>query len=149
MADLTLIRRSSSTLPAKPSPGFAGRICLVGPTVTDDWRLIRSLRRDHQVTLIERAAWIGTGRCLEGVDVLVLEATRGESFGPLLRGLKLRHPGLVVVLAEGGASQQEIAAAFRLGARDYFPAKSRGLLLERIRHLCRQRRTTASDRPLH
>jgi len=76
-----------------------------------------------------RAEVLGTARAteatrvLEGgqIDLVVLEHRLPDGTGvDLLAGIKARYPRLPVIMSTGHGSEALCAAAFKLGARDYF-----------------------------
>ncbi len=109
-------------------------ICLAGRTVSNDWPLIRSLKTQHQVTVVERVRLLSRNAILAKADVLVLDCSESQGLGlRILPFLKRYFPELSVVLVDGGLTQQQIAAAFREGVQDYFSEPyDLALLVERI-----------------
>jgi DNA-binding response OmpR family regulator len=123
-------------------PIAAFHVCLAGSSVSNNWALIESLKRHYQVTVIETFDLLLRNSILSTVDVLLLDCEEGGELAiETLRTLKRRHRGLCVVLVNGGLTQNEIAAAFREGVRDYFSHHFNvPLLVERVRYLCSQSR---------
>ena len=124
------------------SPPLAFNVCLAGSSVSNNWTLIESLKRHYQVTVIESFDLLLCNSILSSVDVLVLDCEEGGEIGiETLRILRSRYQELCIVLVNGGLSQNEIAAAFREGARDYFPHHFNvPLLVERVHYLGSERR---------
>jgi DNA-binding NtrC family response regulator len=120
----------------------AFHVCLAGSSVTNNRVLIESLKRDHQVTVIESLDLLLRNSILSTVDVLLLDGEEGGQVGiETLRALLHSRRGLCVVLVNGGLTQNEIAAAFREGVRDYFSHHFNvPLLVERVGYLCSQSR---------
>ncbi len=136
---MTLVRNAAAHAERRAA---IGHVCLAGKRVSGDWSLIGSLKRENQVTIVERPGALEQSAVLEGVDVLVFEMSSAAPSVELLRCLRRRHPGLCIVLMDRGAPQNEIAAAFREGVLDCFPSQSSpNLLVERIQHLCRRVRS--------
>lgn len=135
---------SPETVPAlqEGHSAEAFHVCLAGPSVSNNWALIESLKRLYQVTVIESLDLLLRNSILSTVDVLLLDSEEGGALGiETLRLLKQRRRGLCVVLVNGGLTQNEIAAAFREGVRDYFSHHFNvPLLVERVRYLCSQGR---------
>jgi DNA-binding response OmpR family regulator len=123
-------------------PCDAFHVCLAGSSVSNNWALIESLKRNYQVTVIETYDLLLRNAVLSTVDVLLLDCEEGSEVGiETLRALRRRHPEVCVVLVNGGLTQNEIAAAFREGVRDYFSHHFNvPLLVERVRYLCTQSR---------
>lgn len=120
----------------------AFHVCLAGSSVSNNWALIESLKRQYQVTVIETFDLLLRNSVLSTVDVLLLDCEEGSEIGiETLRALRCRHSALCVVLVNGGLTQNEIASAFREGVRDYFSHHFNvPLLVERVRYLCSQTR---------
>jgi DNA-binding response OmpR family regulator len=135
------ISKAVSTL-EEQRPSTAFHVCLAGSSVSNNWALIESLKRHYQVTVIETFDLLLRNSILSTVNVLLLDCEEGGEVGiETLRTLKRRHRGLCTVLVNGGLTQNEIAAAFREGARDYFSHHFNvPLLVERVRYLCSQSR---------
>jgi DNA-binding NarL/FixJ family response regulator len=127
----------------------ACHICLAGRTVSNNWSLIEPLKKQAQVTVVEPIDLLLRNAVLSTVSVLVLDCTDGGAVGiEALRALKRTYPRLCVVLVNGGLTQNEIAAAFREGARDYFSHHyNTQLLVERVQYLCRQVRRVHDGGP--
>jgi len=106
--------------------------------VTDDWELIRRLRRRYLVTLMERVELLAQQDDLENTHLLVLDCSRSAKLAlDCLVRLKEAYPDLCVLLVDGGLSQTQIAAAFRDGVKDYFASPyDVKLLVERLNSLC-------------
>jgi hypothetical protein len=98
------------------------QVCLAGPRLCNDWSLIQALKPRHVVTLVDQVRFLAAGSFLTTVRVLVLDGVEssGEALG-LLPALLGRCPLLCVVLVDGGLDQRQLATAFQLGVRDYFP----------------------------
>jgi DNA-binding response OmpR family regulator len=118
-------------------------ICLVGSEVTGDWELIRRLKADHAVILIEDLDPEGLAEdpLLEAISVLVLDcAGHRRDLSKVLAAIKSmisQIPRIVVLLVDGNLTQVQVARAFRHGVRDYFRAPhNTQLLAERIGALC-------------
>ncbi|MGH7491706.1 MAG: response regulator [bacterium] len=112
-------------------------ICLAGRLVSSDWLLIQGLKAQHQVTLIEQINVLSQNLVLAQVNVLVLDVSANQRLGlRLLSFIKRRFPKLCIVLVDGGLTQQQVIAAFKKGAQDYFanPYDVR-LLVERVQAL--------------
>ena len=118
-------------------------VCLAGRKVSNDWRLIQSLRSRCLVTLVERVELLVQRSFLSRTHLLVLDCSASAELVPqVLPRLKEEFPDLCVVLVDGGLSQKEIAAAFKEGVKDYFADPyDVELLLERIDSLGAQRET--------
>ena len=119
-----------------------GHICLAGGGVTNNWSLIEPLKRNHQLTVIERPRMLFANSILTTVSVLVLDCSDGPSWGlNAVKGLRRVYPDVNIVLANGALTPTEIAEAFRSGVSDYFSYQSDAeLVAERVEHLCRQAR---------
>jgi DNA-binding NarL/FixJ family response regulator len=120
-------------------------VWLVGPTVSEDWDLIQALKLDYVVTLIHTCepALLAKEAVLKSATLIVVDcgARTGDAarIFEAIRSMKKKLPGLVVLLADGGLAQEEIAQAYRLGVRDFFPSPyDARLLAERIVALCRR-----------
>jgi DNA-binding NtrC family response regulator len=135
---------SSKTVPTlqEACSADAFHVCLAGSSVSNNWTLIESLKRRYQVTVIETLDLLLRNSILSTVDVLLLDCEEGGAVGiETLQALRRRHQGLCVVLVNGGLTQNEIAAAFREGVRDYFSNHFNvPLLVERVHYLCSQSR---------
>jgi hypothetical protein len=131
-------------------PMEAFHVCLAGSSVSNNWALIESLKHDYQVTVIESFDLLLRNDVLSSVDVLLLNCEEGgEAALETLRSVKRKFPKLCVVLVNGGLTQNEIAAGFREGVKDYFPHHFNvPLLVERVQYLCSQsrRNTMNADR---
>jgi DNA-binding response OmpR family regulator len=113
---------------------------MTGHKVTNDWDLIQQLKAWHNVTLIKREQLSFDESFLKSVSVLILDCNNTHDLEleifPYLRKWKKDFPGLCVVLVNGGLTQEEIALAFKVGVRDYFPEPyDVNLLIERIQYL--------------
>ncbi len=115
-------------------------VCLAGRTVSNNWSLIEPLKKHNQVTVVEPIDLLLRSSILSTVSVLVLDCEDGAEVGiEALRELKRMYPALCVVLVNGGLTQNEIAVAFREGAKDYFSHHYNAqLLVERVQYLCYQ-----------
>lgn len=124
-----------------------GHVCLAGEGVTNDWSLIEPLKRDYQVTVIERPRMLFANSILATASVLVLDCGREPRWGlNAVKGLRRVYPDVYVVLVNGALSPAEIAEAFREGVRDYFSRQSDAeLVVERVQSLCRQARRAWVD----
>ncbi len=113
-------------------------VCLVGPLVTDDWELIRSLRSRYLVTLVERVDYLSRPSNLAKTQLMVMDCSQsGDNVLDGLPGLKREFSDLDLLLVDGGLSQKQIAQAFEDGVKDYFSAPYPvDLLIERIDSLC-------------
>jgi DNA-binding NtrC family response regulator len=113
-------------------------VCLAGPKVCNDWRLIQALKAGHPVTLLEQAALLAQSPLMETVHVLALDGdAAGLGTGDLLGQLKRCYPALYVLLVDGALDQRRLATGFQQGARDYFPEPyDVRLLAERIEYFC-------------
>lgn len=97
--------------------------------------MLDALARFHDVTVtdVDRKR----GELPESADLLLVELN-AEGGDDLLRYLGARRPACMVVL-DRGASQQQVAEAFRLGAQDCLsPELDASLAAERVTHLCRR-----------
>lgn len=116
--------------------------------MTEDWDLIRVLKVDCSVTLTDGIHESMTNVfCRCGVkNLLVLDSGGAvEQSLRTIRWLRDTVPELVIVLVDGGLTQQEIADAFREGIRDYFPMPyDMDLLAERISCLIKTARRLKS-----
>ena len=124
------------------------QVCLAGRKVSNDWSLIQALKMRHAVILVDRVEDLSDRRLLAMTRVLVLDATasNGAALGQL-PALRQAHPVLCVLLVDGGLDQSQLAAAFRDGARDYFPAPyDVDLLVERVSYLCQRSGTAGAPR---
>jgi hypothetical protein len=121
-----------------PQARNISHVCLAGRLVSNDWELIRRLRPRYLVTLMDRVDLVAQQNYLRGTQLLVLDCS--ESAKPVLdclSWLKRVHRSLCILLVDGGLSQQEIAAAFGNGVKDYFASPyDVELLVERIDALC-------------
>jgi DNA-binding response OmpR family regulator len=135
------LSKTGPTLPEADS-AEAFHVCLAGSSVCNNWALIESLKRHYQVTVIENSDLLLRNSILSTVDVLILDGEEGGEIGmETLRALRCRNRGVCVVLVNGGLTQNEIAAAFREGVRDYFSNHFNvRLLVERVHYLCSQSR---------
>lgn len=122
--------------------------CLAGPTLSEDYALIRRLLPAHQVTVVRSALHAMHNALLETVDVLVLECKeRPAEVLSLVPELHRRLPALPVMLIDGGITQEQIAAAYCDGARDYFAAPYEvDVLAERIHWISVGRRSPREER---
>jgi len=113
-------------------------VCLAGPLVCNDQRLIQLLKMFHQVTLVEELDDLWDSPILGIVGVVVLDnSPREEEMLGRVRRLTQRRPRLRVLLVDGGLKQSEVARLFQAGACDYFPVPyDVGLLAERVHSLC-------------
>jgi DNA-binding NtrC family response regulator len=113
-------------------------VCLAGPKVCNDWRLIQALKERHPVTLVEQAAVLTEVPMMESVHVLALDGdAAGLGTGELLGRLTRCYPALYVLLVDGALDQGRLVTGFQQGARDYFPEPyDVRLLAERIEHFC-------------
>jgi len=77
-------------------------------------------------------------KLLNTTHLLVLDCSQNSLTAlRLVPQLFIAHPGLSVVLVDGGITQKQIAAAFHAGVRDYFAEPyDLTLLAERIDALC-------------
>lgn len=92
----------------------------------------------YSVTRLIRA------RILDSVRLIVLDCTGlGDRIPRIIDGmgrLRSRYPRLIMVLVDGAIDQDQLVAAFRQGAHDYFRSPyPPQLLAERINALCRRR----------
>ena len=119
-----------------------GHVCLAGAGVTNNWSLIEPLKRNNQVTVVERLRMVYANSILATANVLVLDCGEEPEWGlGAVRGLRRVYPDVDIVLVNGGLSPAEIAEAFREGVRDYFSHQSNAeLVVERVQNLCRQAR---------
>jgi DNA-binding NarL/FixJ family response regulator len=119
-----------------------GHVCLAGAGVTNNWSLIEPLKRNNQVTVVERLRMLHANSILATANVLVLDCGESPEWGlGAVRGLRRVYPDVDIVLVNGGLSAPEIAEAFREGVRDYFSHQSNTeLVVERVQNLCRQAR---------
>ena len=113
-------------------------VCLAGPRVCNDWRLIQALKVRHPVTLVEQAALLAGDPMLGTVQVLALDGDAAAlEEGDFLSRLKRSYPALNVLLVDGALDQGRLATGFQQGARDYFPEPyDVRLLAERIEYFC-------------
>ena len=128
----------SSAYPARDETmSRVSHICLAGRTICNDWLLIRALKTQHQVTLVEHIQALSRNPILARVDVLVLDCGENQKMGlGLVPNLKRDNPKMCVVLVDGGFTRQQIAKAFREGVKDYFAEPyDRRLLVERVEGL--------------
>jgi DNA-binding NtrC family response regulator len=96
-------------------------ICLAGARVSNDLSLIQTLKSQHLVTLVESIHLLSISAILPGTDMVVLDCSGNHERGlQLVAWLNSHFPQLVVVLVNGGLSQEQIASAFKEGAKDYF-----------------------------
>jgi DNA-binding NtrC family response regulator len=96
-------------------------ICLAGTRVSNDLSLIQTLKSKHLVTLVESIHLLSLSPILPGTDLVVLDCSGNHERGlQLVPWLKSHFPKLVVVLVNGGLMQEQIASAFKEGAKDYF-----------------------------
>ena len=118
--------------------GEVSHVCLVGPLVTDDWDLIRKLRSQHLVTLIESIEFLSEIDRLSQVRLMVMDCSQdGDAALEGLPELKQEFSDLCILLVDGELSQKQIAKAFQDGVKDYFAAPYEvDLLAERIDYLC-------------
>jgi DNA-binding NarL/FixJ family response regulator len=125
-----------------PQPDAGSHVCLVGAGVTNNWSLIEPLKRDHQVTMIERARLLFANSILATASVVVLDCGEEPRLGlNAVKVLRRVYPDVDVVLVNGALTPSEIAEAFREGVRDYFSHQSSAdLVVERVQSLCRQAR---------
>jgi len=116
-----------------------GHVCLAGPAVTNNWSLIEPLKRDYQVTVIERPRMLFANSILATASVLVLDCGNEPLWGlRAVKGLRRVYPDVHIVLVNGGLTPTQIADAFREGVRDYFSYQSNAdLVVERVQSLCR------------
>ncbi len=123
-----------------------GHICLAGAGITNNWSLIEPLKRNNQVTVVERLRMLYANSILTTASVLVLDCGESPEWGlSAVKGLRKVYPDVHIVLVNGGLSPAEIAEAFREGVRDYFSHQSNTeLVVERVQNLCRQARREAA-----
>jgi DNA-binding response OmpR family regulator len=121
------------------------QVCLAGQLVSGDRELIRRLKMDHVVTLIESFDVNGLANhpVLISASLIVIDCTgRKNQIAHIMEMIKAvceRHPRLIVLVVDGPLEQLQVAEAFRAGIRDYFRAPYNvKLLVERIRALCRR-----------
>jgi DNA-binding NtrC family response regulator len=89
--------------------------------VSNDLSLIQTLKSQHLVTLIEKIHLLSRSPILAEADIVVLDCSGNLEQGmQLLPWLKSNFPKLVVVLVNGGLTQEQIASAFKEGVKDYF-----------------------------
>jgi DNA-binding response OmpR family regulator len=126
-------------------------VCLVGPTLFRDPRLLSRLTVGHIVTIAAHTAVLLESPLLAQADALVLEAGSARvALGGTVADIRQRHPNLPVVLVDGGLDQLELAEAFRRGVDDYFAAPwDVGLLAERIEVLGNRQATLGWSRTLN
>jgi DNA-binding response OmpR family regulator len=118
-------------------------ICLTGESLTGDWELVRLIKTDHFVTLIEHldSPRLANDALLRTLSLIVVDCTGSvadlKKVFASIRTIRKANPRAIVLLVDGGLKQVQLARAFRLGVRDYFrsPYESR-LLAERISSLC-------------
>lgn len=124
-----------------------GHVCLAGAGVTSNWALIEPLKRDHQVTVIERPRMLFANSILATASVLVLDCGEEPRWGlNAVNGLRRVYPDVHIVLVNGALSAAEIAEAFRQGVRDYFSYQSDAdLIVERVQGLCRQAQRASAE----
>jgi DNA-binding NarL/FixJ family response regulator len=125
-------------------------IWLVGPSVTGNWELIRALKSDHVITLIEAVELdrLVKQADLRSADLIVVDYGVGHrTIAPVLkaiRAMKEKFPDLIILLTNGELSQSQVRLAYRAGAREVYqplgppPDKNR-LLAEKIIALCRRK----------
>ena len=116
-------------------------ICLAGARVSNDLSLIQTLKSRHLITLVENIHLLSLRETLPGIDMVVLDCSGNHERGlQLVPWLKTHFPELVIVLVNGGLTQEQIASAFKEGAKDYFsdPYDVK-LLAERVNALCARR----------
>jgi DNA-binding response OmpR family regulator len=96
-------------------------ICLAGARVSNDLSLIQTLKSQHLVTLVESIHLLSLSPILPGTDMVVLDCSGNHERGlQLVPWLNSHFPQLVIVLVNGGLTQEQIASAFKEGAKDYF-----------------------------
>jgi len=96
-------------------------ICLAGARVSNDLSLIQTLKSQHLITLVESIHLLSLSAILPGTDMVVLDCSGNLDCGlRLVPWLKSHFPELVIVLVNGGLTQEQIASAFKEGAKDYF-----------------------------
>ena len=129
----------------QPEIEIGGHVCLAGAGVTNNWSLIEPLKRNNQVTIVERLRMLYANSILTTASVLVLDCGEEPEWGlSAVKGLRRVYPDVNIVLVNGGLSPAEIAEAFRAGVRDYFSHQSNAaLVVERVQNLCRQARRGA------
>jgi DNA-binding response OmpR family regulator len=116
-------------------------VFLAGRTVSEDWELIRALKSDHIITLLESFDLVRLAKSplLKSATLIVVDCGGQENEATrTLKAIKMickRFQRPTVVLVDGQLDQWQVAQAFRMGVRDYFrsPYGAR-LLAERIRH---------------
>ena len=115
-------------------------VCLVGQKVSNDSSLLEKLKSKHQVTLMKEEHMLLSNSALCSAEVLLLDCNgwhdlESEIFDTL-KELKKNLQNLCVVMVNGGLTQQQIAACFREGARDYFSEPyDVDLIVERLEFL--------------
>jgi DNA-binding NarL/FixJ family response regulator len=96
-------------------------ICLAGTRVSNDLSLIQTPKPKHLVTLVESIHLLSLSPILPGTDLVVMDCSGNRERGlQLVPWLKSHFPQLVVVLFNGDLTQEQIASAFKEGAKDYF-----------------------------
>ena len=135
-------RKAEGRRPSGHNFEGGGHVCLAGAGVTNNWSLIEPLKRNNQVTVVERLRMLYANSILATASVLVLDCGEEPEWGiAAVRGLRRVYPDVDIVLVNGGLSPAEIAEAFREGVRDYFSHQSNTeLVVERVQNLCRQAR---------
>lgn len=98
--------------------------------------MIEVLARLHDVTVAD-GDW-RRSELPENPDLLLVEL-RADGGEDLLRSLQSRRRSACIVVLDRGASQRQVAEAFRLGAQDCLsPQLDPSLAAERVEHLCRR-----------
>jgi DNA-binding NarL/FixJ family response regulator len=125
-------------------------IWLAGPSVSEDWDLVRALVPDHAVTLIGpyEPGRLPKEAAMRYADLMVVDCGTGASAcAPVfkaIRAVKKRFPRLIVLLVYSRLEPSEIAEAYKVGVEDVypsdFPSPGRAqLLAEKIVALCERR----------
>jgi len=122
-----------------PSVDPACQVCLAGAIISN-WPLIQNLQLRHAVTMIESVSQLENPGLLSTTHLLVLDCSQNAHTAlRLVPQITTAHPGLFVVLVDGGITQKQIASAFQAGVKDYFAEPyDIKLLAERIDALCVQ-----------
>ncbi len=134
-----------------PSKEMIFHFALTGHKLADDWNLIQRLKAlRHRVTLLKREDLSTAKSILESVDVFIQDCSSAKDLESEvlshLREWRDHIPRLRVVLIDGGLTQEEIASAFKVGIRDYFPDPyDVNLLVERILYLASPTGHSASE----
>ena len=134
----------SDTEKSVPITAMVPHVFLAGRTVSEDWELIRALKSDHIITLLESFDLVRLVKSplLKSATLIVVDCSGQEKEATrTLKAIKMickRFQRPTAVLVDGQLDQLQVAQAFRTGVRDYFrsPYGAR-LLAERISTLCR------------